>query len=107
MTNLMKMQIDTGTSDPVLQKSYPVAMQHYDRVKDDMNKLLNTKVIGSNHSSWSAPNIVVPKGDSGKCLVNDSRALNKVMQKFVWPMPKLEDIFSKLNDAKYFSTLHL
>ena len=29
------------------------------------------------------------------------------MRKFVWPMPKVEDIFSQLNGAKYFSTLDL
>ena len=33
MTNLMEMQIDTGTSNPVLQKPYPIAMKHYDWVK--------------------------------------------------------------------------
>ena len=27
--------------------------------------------------------------------------------KFTWPMPKVEDIFSKLNGARYFSTLDL
>ena len=46
------------------------------------------------------------KRDSGKHLVIDYRALNKVMLKFVWPMPKVEDIFSKLNGAKYFSMLN-
>ena len=30
-----------------------------------------------------------------------------VMWKFIWPMPKVEDIFSQLNRAKYFSTLDL
>ena len=46
-------------------------------------------------------------GDGGKQLVIDYRALNKVTRKFTWPMPKVEDIFSKLNGAKYFSTLDL
>ena len=36
----------------------------------------------------------------------DCRALNKVTQKFLWPMPRVEDIFSKLNSTKYFSTLN-
>ena len=44
-------------------------------------------------SSWSAPIIVVPKGDGGKPLDNDYCALNKVTQKYIWPMPKVEDIF--------------
>ena len=51
--------------------------------------------------------IVVPKGNGGKCLVIDYRTLNKVTKKFTWPMPKVEDIFSKLNGATYFTTLDL
>ena len=58
-------------------------------------------------SSWSAPIIIVPKEDGRKCLVIDYHALNKVTRKFTWPMPKVEDIFSKLNGAKYFSPLDL
>ena len=37
----------------------------------------------------------------------DYRALNKVTRKFMWPMPKVKDIFSKLNRATYFITLDL
>ena len=95
------MTIDTSTSDPVSQKPYPIAMKHYQLVKEEIEKLLATKVIPTSHSSWSAPIIVVPKGDGGKCLVIDYRALNKVKRKFTWPMPKVEDIFSKLNGAGY------
>ena len=106
-TPLTSMSIDTGTADPVSQKPYPIAMKHYDWVKSVIEKLLDAKVICSSHSSWSAPIIVVPKGDEGKCLVKDYRALNKVTRKFTWPMPKVEDIFSKLNGATYFTTLDL
>ena len=37
----------------------------------------------------------------------DYCTLNKVTRKFTRPMPKVEDIFSQLNGAKYFSTLDL
>ena len=106
-TPLTSMTINTGTADPVSQKPYPIAMKHYEWVKDEIEKLLTPKVIHTSHSSWSAPIIVVPKGDRGKCLVIDYRALNKVTRKFTWPMPKVEDIFSKLNGATYFTTLDL
>ena len=76
-------------------------------VKDEIEKLLTAKVIHTSCSSWSAPIIVVPKGDGGKHLVIDYRALNRVTRKFTWPMPKVEDIFSKLNGAAYFTTLDL
>ena len=99
------MTIDTGTSEPVSQKPYPLAMKHYQWLKDEIEKLLAAKVIHSSQSSWSAPIIVVPKGDGGKHLVIDYSDLNKVTRKFTWPMPKVEDIFSKLNRATYFTTL--
>ena len=97
-TPLMEMTTDTGDSDPVSQKPYPIAMKNYQWVKEEIKKLLTVKVICSSRSSWSAPNIVVPKGDGGKRLVIDY---------CTWPMPKVKDIFSKLNGAKYFSTLDL
>ena len=106
-TPLTSMTIDTGTSDPVSQNPYPIAMKHYQLVKEEIEKLLAAKVIHTSHSRWSTPIIIVPKGDGGKCLVIDYRALNKVTKKFTWPMPKVEDIFSKLNGATYFTTLDL
>ena len=90
-TPLRQMSIDTGDSDPISQKPYPVAMKHYQWVKEEIDKLLEAGVIRNSHSSWSAPIIVVPKGDGGKCLVIDYRALNKVTRKFVWPMPKVQN----------------
>ena len=106
-TPLTQMSIDTGDSDPVSQKPYPIAMKHYQWVKEEIDKLLEAGVIRNSHSSWLAPIIVVPKGDGGKRLVIDCKALNKVTRKFMWSMCKVEDIFSQLNGAKYFSTLDL
>ena len=60
------MMIDTGTSEPVSQNPYPIAMKNYQWVKDEIEKLFTAKVIQSSRSSWSAPIIVVPKGDGGK-----------------------------------------
>ena len=98
------MAIETGNSEPVSQKPYPITMKHYQWVKDKIEKLLMAKVIQGSRSSWSAPIIVIPKGYRGKCLVIDYQALNKVTRKFIWPMSKVEDILSQLQVAKYFST---
>ena len=106
-TPLTEMTIDTGNSEPISQKPYPIAKKNHQWVKEEIEKLLTAKVIHSSRWSWSASLIVVPKGDGGKWLVINYRALNKVARKFTWPMPKVEDIFSKLDGAKYFSTLDL
>ena len=64
-TPLTNMTIDPGTTNPVSQKPYPIVMKHYEWVKDEIEKLPASKVICTSQSSWSAPIIVVPKGDGG------------------------------------------
>ena len=66
-----------------LAEAIPITMKHYDWVRSEINKLLDAQVIHSSYSSWSAPIIVVPKGDGGKHLVINYRVLNKVTWKFV------------------------
>ena len=44
-TPLTKMTRDTGNSEPVSQKPYPIMMKHYKWVKDEINKLLTAQVI--------------------------------------------------------------
>ena len=51
ITPLTSMTIDTGTSDPVSQKPYPIAMKHYQWVKDEIEKLLAAKVIHTSNAS--------------------------------------------------------
>ena len=65
-TPLTSMMINMGNSDPVSQKPYPIAMENYQWVKEEIETLLAVKVICSSRSSWSALIIIVPKGDGGK-----------------------------------------
>ena len=60
-TSLTEMTKDTGTSEPVSQKPYPIVMKHYQWVKDEINKFLTAKVMQGSQSGWSAPIIIVPK----------------------------------------------
>ena len=68
-TALIKMTIDTGNSDPVSQKPYPITLKTYQLVKDEIEKLLTANIICSSRSYWSVPIIVVLKGYGGKQLV--------------------------------------
>ena len=47
ITHLTKMQIDTGNVEPVSQRPYPIAMKHYDWVRNETNKLLEAQVFCS------------------------------------------------------------
>ena len=70
-TPFTQMTINTGNSDPASQKPDPIAMKHYQWMKEEIENLLAAKVIHSSRSTWSAPITVVSKGDAGKQLVID------------------------------------
>ena len=76
-------------------------------MKEEIDKLFEAGVIRETHSSWSAPIVVVPKGDGGKRLSVDFRVLNKITRTYVCPMPRVEDMFAKLGKAKFYTTLNL
>ena len=65
---LIKMSIDTGYHPPIAKKPYTLAIKHHEWVKDEIAKLLEAGVIRESHSSWSAPIVVVPKGDGGNMM---------------------------------------
>ena len=105
-TSLIKMFIDSGDHLPIAKKPYVLAFKH-DWVRDEIDKLLEAGVIQVSNSSWSAPIMVVPKGGGGKRLCMDFRALNAITRTYVWPMPRVKDIFAKLVKAKLFTNLDL
>ena len=64
-TMLTSMSIDTGTSDPVSQKPYPIAMKHYDWVKSEIEKLLAAKGHMLQPLQLVSPHYSCPKGRWG------------------------------------------
>ena len=42
-TPLTSLTIDAGTSDPISQKPYPIAIKHYQWVKDEIEKITSSK----------------------------------------------------------------
>ena len=82
-TPLLKMSIDTSKYPQIAKKPYVLALKHYDWVRDEIHKLLEAGFISKSHSSWSAPIVVVPKGESGRRLCIDFRALNAITRTYV------------------------
>ena len=72
-----------------------------------LTNCLKAGVIRESHSSWSAPIVVEPKGDGGKRLSVNFRALNSITSTYVWPTPRVEDIFAKLGKANFSQLLNL
>ena len=122
-TQLIEMEIDTGDSLPVAQSPYTMTLKHYDWVQQEIKTLEKSGVIERSLSRWASPVIVVLKKsapDEPPCrrLCIDYRKVNALQQEVkrtdkstgclsLYPLPKIDEMFSKLGGATVFSTIDL
>ena len=122
-TQLIEMEIDTGNSVPLAQSPYTLSLKHYDWVRNEIETLEKAGVIERSLSPWASPVIVVPKKSAPdepphRRLCVDYRKVNALQQEIkrmdkgtgclsLYPLPKIDEMFSKLCGAAVFSTIDL
>ena len=77
LTHLIKYEIKV--TDPAVIKLHPYKLSppKMDAMREQINKLLEQKVIEPSTSAYSSPCFLIPKGDNKHRLVIDYRQLNK------------------------------
>jgi Reverse transcriptase (RNA-dependent DNA polymerase) len=78
-----------------------------DELKIQLAVLLEKGLIRPSTSPWGAPVLFAPKIDGGLRMCLDYWALNKVNIKDKNSILRVDEIFDRLQGAKYFSTLDL
>ncbi|CCO33098.1 Retrotransposable element Tf2 155 kDa protein type 3 [Rhizoctonia solani AG-1 IB] len=76
-------------------------------LKEWLDSKLKAGKIRPSKSSISSPVMFVPKKDGSRRLVVDYRQLNNRTKKNVYPLPRPDDLMSKLRRAKIFTKLDL
>ena len=72
-----------------------------------LEELMKKGYICPSVSPWGAPVLFVKKKDGMLRLHIDFRQLNKVTIKNKYPLPRIDDLFDQLKDAKIFSKIDL
>ena len=107
-TPLTKYRVPTGNAAPIRKRAYRLPECHKEPLKELLKNLQNEGVIAPSKSEWSAPILLVPKGSSGAYrLVTDYRALNKVLTKDAYPLPRIHDLLDNLKGARHFTVLDM
>ncbi|KAL0820853.1 hypothetical protein ABMA28_005522 [Loxostege sticticalis] len=111
-TNQVKHEIRTKDDDPIYIKAYRQSPLQAAEIKSQVEKLLKDDVIQPSYSPWSAPVHLVPKkldatGEQKYRMVIDYRKLNEKTIDDKYPIPNINDLFDKLGNSCYFSTIDL
>ena len=76
-------------------------------LKTQLEELLSKGFICPSTSPWEASVLFIKKNDDTLRLCIDYRKLNRVSVKNKYHLPRIDDLFDQLKDAKYFSKINL
>ena len=91
----------------VYRNMYRLAPKEREEVQRQVTDFLNRGIIRPSTSPFGSPVLFVPKPDGTQRMCIDYRAVNKITIKNRYPMPRVDDLFDRLQGAKYFSSLDL
>ncbi|KAJ6798227.1 uncharacterized protein M6B38_214075 [Iris pallida] len=92
---------------PIAKKIYPMNKEELVELNKQIKELLSKGFIQPSASPWGAPVLFVKKKDSTLRLVIDYRALNEVTIKNKYPLPRIDQLFDQLGEARVFSKIDL
>ena len=101
--------VTTGSFSANSQRHYRAAPKMQREIDEQIHKLLKQGLIEPSLSEWRSPVVMVRKRDSSYRFACDYRLLNARTEKQSYPMPRLEDVWDLIGEAKpqYFSVLDL
>ncbi|KAE9143392.1 hypothetical protein PF006_g11578 [Phytophthora fragariae] len=99
--------INTGTTAPIMLKRQRHAQTEHEVIDSNVEKMLDAGVVEEGNGSWGFLVVLVKKRDGEVRFCIDYRALNKVTQRDVYPLPRIDETLESLGGALLFSTLDL
>ncbi|GJW31220.1 putative reverse transcriptase domain-containing protein [Tanacetum coccineum] len=92
---------------PVARALYSLAPSELKELSDQLKELSNKGFIRLSSSPWGAPMLFVKKKDGSFCICIDYRKLNKLTVKNRYPLPRINDLFDKLQGLSVYSKIDL
>ncbi|CAI5994615.1 unnamed protein product [Closterium sp. NIES-64] len=107
-----ELEINLTSAIPTYQRKRQMSAQYISICKEKCAELLAAGLIRPSESSYAAATVVAAKTDLtcevlSRRMCGDYRALNKIIEPDLYPMPQEEDIFDRLEGAIIFTMLDL
>jgi hypothetical protein len=108
-TKLIEHVIPTGNSRPINTKQYPIPSVARERVQEQVDEMLENKLIRPSYSPWCSPVLLVkkklPDGSIKYRFCIDLKKVNSVTAKDSYSLPRISETVDALSGANYFTTM--
>jgi hypothetical protein len=92
---------------PISKRLYRMSLEELKELKKQLTELQEARYIRSNSLACGAPVLFVQKKDGSQRMCVDYRSLNDVTVKNKYLLPRIEDLFDRMRDARVFSKIDL
>ncbi|GJU98000.1 hypothetical protein Tco_1327271 [Tanacetum coccineum] len=92
---------------PVARAPYRLAPSEMKELSEQLKELSNMGFIRPSSSPWGALVLFVKKKDGSFQMCIDYRELNKLTVKNRYPLPRIDDLFDKLQGSSVYSKIDL
>jgi hypothetical protein len=87
--------------------AYRLTPQENEEVKIQVHDLLEKGLVREILSPCTIPTVLSPKKDGGWRMCSDSRAINKITIRYIFPLSRMDDLINCLSGENYFSKIIL
>ncbi|MCO5607614.1 hypothetical protein L7F22_061811 [Adiantum nelumboides] len=94
-------------SSPPNKPPYRVSQAQQEEIMRQVNELVKKGMVRPGSSPFCSPVLLVHKKNGTYRMCVDYRALNKITIKNRFPVPRIEDLFDKLQGSTYYSRIDL
>ncbi|CAI7857029.1 unnamed protein product [Closterium sp. NIES-54] len=94
-------------STPPVRPTYKMSAVELKELKKQLEDLLAKEFIQPSSSPYASPVLFVRKKDGSLRMCVDYRGLNKITVKNGYPLPRIDELFEQVGEARYFSKLDL
>ncbi|MCO5565080.1 hypothetical protein L7F22_018751 [Adiantum nelumboides] len=92
-------------SSPPNKPPFRVSHAQQEKIMRQGNELIEKEMVRPSSSPFCSPVLLVHKKDVTYRMCVDYKALNKITIKNKFPVPRIEDLFDKLQGSTYFDLL--
>lgn len=106
-TSYAEHSINTGNSAPIATTPYRMTPEKRQKLRDELDKMLENNIIEDSESPWAAPVVMIPKKDGKIRVCIDYRQLNAVTTADRYPLPRIDDLLHEAKSSGYMTTMDL